>query len=266
MVIPPVVCPALGSHACTPLSPPPHHRTRAPSARTARLATAFGASKLCVQAPDSASQRFIVLSSPPLQTASGLSHPTQVTPPRWSPSTSSAPIGASGPSSSSASSPKSRHDLAGAPPGTCAAATPFADAFRRLAEAAAAPFRGGASTSAAKSCSAPPSRRQTRAVPSLDAVAKRSPPGAAAISAIAAVWPTKTREAFAEAFFPENVASHIRATPSCAPATSASRSFVPSPSRVGNSATEDTALFAAFGTATVSNRVPLGDHSPTVPS
>ena len=245
--------------------PPPHHRTRAPSARTARLATAFGASKLCVQAPDSASQRLIVLSSPPLQTASGLSHPTQVTPPRWSPSTSSAPIGASGPSSSSASSPKSRHDLAGAPPGTCAAATPFADAFRRLAEAAA-PFRGGASTSAAKSCSAPPSRRQTRAVPSLDAVAKRSPPGAAAISAIAAVWPTKTREAFAEAFFPENVASHIRATPSCAPATSANRRFVPSPSRVGNSATEDTALFAAFGTATVSNRVPLGDHSPTVPS
>ena len=28
----------------------------------------------------------------------------------------------------------------------------------------------------------------------------------------------------------------------------------------------DCALFAAFGTATVSIRVPLGDHSPTVPS
>lgn len=130
VAIPPVVCPALGSHACTPLSPPPHHRTRAPSARTARLATAFGASKLCVHAPESASQRFSVLSSPPLQTASGLSHPTQVTPPRWSPSTSSAPRGARGPSADSVAS-KSRHDLAGAAPGTCDATRPFR-AFRRL--------------------------------------------------------------------------------------------------------------------------------------
>ena len=110
--------------------PPPHHRTRAPSARTARLATAFGASKLCVHAPESASQRFSVLSSPPLQTASGLSHPTQVTPPRWSPSTSSAPRGARGPSADSVAS-KSRHDLAGAAPGTCDATRPFR-AFRRL--------------------------------------------------------------------------------------------------------------------------------------
>mmetsp|Transcript_2327 Transcript_2327/g.8975 ORF Transcript_2327/g.8975 Transcript_2327/m.8975 type:complete len:246 (-) Transcript_2327:484-1221(-) len=244
---------------CTCLSPPPHQATRAPSARHAKLETAFGASKVCVHRPCSASHRRNVLSSPPLQTADGDSHCTDVTALLWPISTSSSFRAASGLSVSPSTSIFSSKQLRRVSP----PARVFFSPFRRFAEPALFP----SPTAVVSSTSPPPSLRHTRAVPSLLALAKNSPPGALATATTAAVCPTNARAFFADAdapFFFDTAQSQLRTIPSCAPATNTSPSSLPFP--LGNRVTEVTALFAAFATGSVSNNRPPGVHNLALPS
>ena len=107
VVIPPWFAPPSGPRRARPCPPPRTtgraRRPRAPPGSPPPSARRSSACRRLNRRPSASSFYRPRRSKPP----QGSPTPTQVTPPRWSPSTSSAPSGASGPSSSSASSPKS---------------------------------------------------------------------------------------------------------------------------------------------------------------